>query len=144
MTNLQVRLYPVRQRACIHSAGLPCCFSPVSENRHRRNTADIVLCRGALRVLGIELGKADTRFQLRSDRFEVGRHHFARPTPGGPEIHHHRQIATAYMFGEILIGQLDRLAGKQRITALSAAWMPVQAVGRDTVYRVAVRTYQVD
>lgn len=140
---LQVSRYPVRQRAGIHSPRLTRNFPPVSEYRHGGNAADIVLGRGALRLFGVEFGKACARFQLRGNGLEMWCHHLTGAAPGGPEIHHHRQVAAAYVPGKTLIGQFNGPTGKQQVFAFSAARLLFQAFGRDTVNRVAVWAHQV-
>jgi hypothetical protein len=73
----------------------------------------------------------------------VRRHHPARAAPRRPEIHDDRNVALADVSVEIRVGELDRVAGEERLLA-AAAFTLGRAFGEHPVYGGAVGTNDVD
>ena len=64
----------------------------------------------------------------------------ARPAPGGPEIHHHRQIALFNVSLEVAFVQNNRPGVKQRLMAAAALRPVAEPLRRNAVDAVAMRT----
>jgi len=88
--------------------------------------------------LGIELGQLHLGLQVARGLGKGRRHLQARAAPGGPEIHHHRQVAAADVLVERGRIQRHGRSGKQGLVATAAVWGLPQVRAPDPVGGVAV------
>src|SRR5690554_186052 len=133
---------PLPQLCRLQQSRLPSHLLTVSEYDQGRNAADAEAPSQGLLCLGVELGEAHARLQLTSRLGEDRRHHLAGPAPGGPEVHHHRQLAALHQGTEVSLGQLDRLTSEEGGLALAAPRAICKARLANAVDSVAVRAAQ--
>jgi len=91
-----------------------------AERDQRRNAADAVARGQCRRFFGVDFGETQARVELPRRLRENRRHHFARATLRGPEIHHHGQIVLFDMSLDVAFVQNNRLGVKQRSMATAA------------------------
>src|SRR5690554_367043 len=128
-----MRCQPLTQLCRLKQTRLTCDLSTVPEDDQGRDTADAEAPGQGLLRLGVELGESQVGLHLPGRLGEDRRHHLAGPAPGGPEVHHHRQLAALHQGAEVGLGQLDRLAGEQGGLAPAAPGSIVQARLADAV-----------
>lgn len=119
-----------------HGTRLSCYLAPASEKSQSGNAADTVLGSQRRLSLGVHLGQARVRLQHARCLDEGRRHHLAGPAPGRPEIHQYRDLIAVEVSGESSGREFHRLAGEQRLVALSTIGLLVESCSRHTVDRV--------
>jgi hypothetical protein len=126
-----------------HCARLAGNFSAAAEQRQGRDAADAEARRQRLLRFGVDLGQAYRGLEHAGGLDEGGRHLAAGTTPWRPEVNQHRGIAAVDVTVEVRAIELDRVAGKKRLAALSARGDIGEAGDRDTVHCIAVGADQV-
>lgn len=122
-----------------HGARLTRDLAPVPEQRQRRDALDAELGGDSLFVLGVELGKPDTGFQLCGCLLERRGHYFARAAPGCPEINHNGDVAATDMLLEGVAIQFQGMGCKEPVMALATTGIISQPGSGDTVNGIAMR-----
>jgi len=131
---------PVHDLMCPHGTGLPGDFKSIPEQNEGRDAANGVAFAECRFSLGIHLGQSGAWFQPFRDLLELGRHHFARSTPGRPKVDENRQVSPSNVSIEISSAQGQGMSGKQGMMTLPASGSLIEFGGRQPIDGVAVWT----
>jgi len=134
-----VRPDPAHDIRGAHGAGLTRDFMSTPEQGQGRNALDTKPGGDALFILGVELGKPHTWFQLSGRLLKRWCHHLARATPGGPEIDQYRNVVAVDMLLECVAVQFQRMGSEQTLMALAAIGIISQTGYGNAVNGIAVR-----
>ena len=87
-------------------------FTTAANENHRRDGLNLIAGGEAWLGVGIDFGQSQPRLKLPCCALECRRHGAARPAPGRPKIHEHRQIGSAGVTIEMRGIEIDRMSGK--------------------------------